>query len=87
MNTGSLQTGQGKGQYTPKMKLINCGGETTKYGETDIFNLFNDLSLFDIEINRFEDIIYLRQNNTFKYPLSYRIVYPTKKVLDYFKNA
>lgn len=68
------------------MKLINCVGEQTKYGEKDILNLFNDLSLFDIQINKFEDIIYLKQNDTFKYPLSYRIVYPTKAILDYFKH-
>ena len=69
------------------MKLINCVGETTKYGEADIFNLFNDLSLFDININRFEDIIYLKQNSSFKYPLKYRIVYPTLKILNYFKRS
>jgi hypothetical protein len=60
--------------------------EKTKYQEKDIFNLFNDLSLFDININKFEDIIFIKQNNTFKFPLSFRIIYPTKKVLNYFKR-
>jgi len=66
------------------MKVINNIGEVTKYGEKDIFNLFNDLSLFEITINKFEDIIFIKQNSSFKYPLSYRIVYPTQKILKYF---
>lgn len=69
------------------MKLINCKNEVTKFGENDILNLFNDLSLFDITINRFKDIIYIKQNSSFKYPLSYRIVYPTKKILKFFSGA
>ena len=68
------------------MKLINCVGEVTKYGENDILTLFNDLSLFDVVINKFQDIIYLKQKNI-KYPLKYRIVYPTSTILNYFKDA
>ena len=68
------------------MKVINSINEVTKYQEQDIFSLFDDLSLLDITINRFEDIIYIQQNKNLKYPLKYRIVYPTQKVLSYFKG-
>ncbi len=69
------------------MKLINSLGEATKYNDKSIYILFNNLSEFEIKINRFEDIIELKQNSTFKYPLSYRIVYPTINVLNYFKTG